>query len=156
MLAYMKKTLGFFELHCYYDLNKKVKVNVTIYYWPLLETKYCSRWEPPTSAAAVVFMYLRRISKKCFIHHDTQKKPLVLLSPLIFPTSSEICTKQECNPILPLFCQPFLNVSERYTLRVLAPYWKRDIYNLWQRKLLTHLSQWNYIIVHKTPIKLLI
>lgn len=150
----------FLDLYSHYDDLKKVKVNISICYWPLLETRCCSRGESLTSAAAVVSLYWRRIWKKCCTHHNAQKKPTVFLSPLIFPISFEIYTRQEYNVTLPQFYWLFfcvselqmVSVSELSELQTLLG----DAYNLCQREMLAHLSQWSYILVHKPPIKLLI
>lgn len=131
-----------------------MKVNVSICYWPLLETKYCSRWEPQLQLLLLSLCTWQGFQRNASCTTMQRKKPLVFLSSLILCTSFEIPTKQECNPGLPQFCWLVLDVSESYTLWVLAPYQREDIYNLWQRKLLNHLSQWNYILVHKTSIKL--
>lgn len=115
----MKKTsLFFLQLFCHYDINKKVKVNVSICYWPLLETKYCSRWEPQLQLLLLSLCTWQGLPRNASCTTMQRKKPLVFLSSLILCTSFEIPTKQECNPGLPQFCWLVLDVSELHTVSV--------------------------------------
>lgn len=78
----MKKTLLLLELWFHYEPNKKVKVNVSIHYWPLVGTRDNAVDENLQLQLLLLSLRTWKVFPIIiYIHHKALKKPLAFLSP---------------------------------------------------------------------------